>query len=302
MLRFMPMKNMLLNIIGNGLVFSVLVFTLTTAQAQRLHKLDFVTTDQMIDYFTFQEGKKIISGHRGTMEQGLPENSIPAMKAVLMNTYAIFEVDPRLTKDSIAVMVHDPNLERTTNGKGRVSDYTWKELKKLRLKDSKGNLTPYRINTLDEMIKWAKGKTVLNLDKKDLPLEMTAEIIRKHNAYSWVWVTVHNVEQAKFYLSKNPNQYMSMHIKDQKALDDFVHSGLPFNRMIVYIGSTIKEVNQDMYKFFRAKGVMCMISSAPSYDKLQSVEERAAMYRAVFADGATVLESDLPIEVSKAIK
>lgn len=273
-----------------------------SATAQKLHRMDFKNLEQMYAYFTYAPGKKIISGHRGTSELGLPENSIPAMKAVLGATPAIFEVDPRLTKDGVPVMVHDASLERTTTGKGNVSDYTWDELKKLKLKDKQGNVTPYGINTLEEMILWAKGKTVLNLDKKDLPMEMTAEIIRKHNAYAWVWVTVHNVEQAKFFLDKNPKQYLSMHIKDAAALQLFKDSGLPYDRMIVYIGPEIKESNQAMYEFFKEKGVLCMISTAPTYDKLSSSQERAEKYRAVFADGACVLESDLPIEVSQALR
>ncbi|TYR34200.1 glycerophosphodiester phosphodiesterase family protein [Sphingobacterium phlebotomi] len=283
-------------------LFFVCIFIFSSVTAQKLHKLNFNNVEEMYAYFRYVPGKKIISGHRGTMEQGLPENSIVAMNGVLKHTPAIFEIDPRLSKDGVPVMVHDATLDRTTTGTGKVADYTWKELKKLRLKDHDGNPTKYRINTLDEMIKWAKGKTILNLDKKDLPMEVTAEIIRKHNAYKWVWVTVHNVEQARFYLNKNPNQYLSMHIKDKKALEEFKASGLPYNRMIVYIGPEIKEANQAMYDFFKSKGVMCMISTAPTYDKLPTKEERAKKYRAVFADGAAVLESDLPIEVSEAIK
>lgn len=271
-------------------------------KAQKLHTLNFKTVEEMYSFFTYGNDKKIISGHRGTKENGMPENSIVAMKEVLKHTPAIFEIDPRLTKDSVAVMVHDWTLERTTTGKGKVNHYTWKELKKLRLKDAQGNPTQHKINTLDELIKWAKGKTILNLDKKDLPMEMTSEIIRKHNAYAWVWVTVHNVEQAKFYLEKNPNQYLSMHIKDKVALEKFKNSGLPYNRMIVYIGPEIKEANQEMYTFFKEKGVLCMISSASTYDKLPTKDERAEKYRAIFADGANILESDLPIEVSKAIQ
>ncbi|WP_156308687.1 glycerophosphodiester phosphodiesterase family protein [Sphingobacterium endophyticum] len=270
--------------------------------SQNLHKLNFKTVEEMYDYFKYAPGKKVISGHRGTIEEQMPENSIAAMEAVLKHSPAIFEIDPRLTKDAVPVMVHDATLERTTTGSGKVADFTWKELQQLKLKDHKGNPTKYKINTLEEMILWAKGKTILNLDKKDLPMEMTAEIIRKHNAYAWVWVTVHNVEQAKFYLDKNPKQYLSMHIRNKEDLDAFKASGLPFDRMIVYIGPEIKPANQEMYQFFREKGVMCMISSAPTYDKLSSVEERAEKYRAVFEDGAAVLESDLPIEVSKAIK
>lgn len=287
------------------IVFTLVVWVSINALpvcAQKLHTMDFKTVEQMYEYFHYAPGKQIISGHRGTIELGMPENSIASMQAVLEHTPAIFEVDPRLTKDSVAVMVHDATLGRTTNGTGNVKDYTWDELKNFKLKDHNGNVTKHRINTLDEMVDWAKGKTILNLDKKDLPMEMTAEIIRKHNAYAWVWVTVHTVEQAKFYLNKNPKQYLSMHIKDAAALQAFKDSGLPYNRMIVYIGPEINDDNQAMYAFFRQKGVLCMISTAPSYDKIPSKEKRAQKFRAVFADGASVLESDLPIEVSKALQ
>lgn len=279
-----------------------LAFSFFQVSAQKLHVLNFSTVQEMVQYFKYGKNKKIISGHRGTIENGLPENSIAGMEEVLKHTTAIFEIDPRLTKDGIPVMVHDATLERTTTGSGKLLDYTLQELRELKLKDSQGNITKYGINTLDEMIEWAKGKTILNLDKKDLPMEITAEIIRKHNAYAWVWVTVHNVEQARFYLDKNRDQYLSMHIRTQEALDDFISSGLPFDRMIVYIGPEIKPDNQQMYNFFKEKGVMCMISTAPTYDKLQTKEERRKKYRMVFEDGANILESDFPIEVSQAIK
>lgn len=281
------------------LFFSGLSYANVLAQSN--HGLKFESVEAMRAYFRYVKGKKIISGHRGTIEDGLPENSIAAFEAVLRKTPAIFEIDPRYTKDSVAVLLHDANLERVTNGTGKVSDYTWAELRKLRLKDHAGNITDYPINTLDEVIEWAKGKTILNLDKKDLPLSATAAILRKYNAYCWVWVTVHNVEQAAYYLAQNPDQYMSMHIKDQSALAEFKASGLPYDRMIVYIGPDLRESNLEMYRFFNEKGVMCMISSAPTYDKLTKKEERKEKYRAIFAQGASILESDLPMEVADAI-
>lgn len=269
---------------------------------QKLHQLNFQTVEEMYDYFKYAPEKRIISGHRGTIEEGMPENSIASMEAVLTHTSAIFEVDPRLTKDSIAIMVHDDTLDRTTNGSGKVADHTWTELQHLFLKDHQGRITEHRINTLEEMILWAKGRTILNLDKKDLPMSYTADIIEKHNAYAWVWVTVHTVDQARFYLERNPKHYLSMHIRTPEALAEFEASGLPYDRMIVYIGPEIKASNQAMYEHLRARGVMCMISTAPSYDKLKTKAERAEKYREVFTDGANILESDMPIEVGQAIR
>ena len=281
------------------LVFLVLCLTV---QGQRLHTLNFKSPEAMSAYFKYDPAKRIISGHRGTIEAGMPENSIPALKKVLQHYPAIFEVDPRYTKDGVAVMVHDASLERTTTGQGKVADYTWKELKKLRLKDKDGKATAYKINTLDEMIRWAKGKTILNLDKKDLPLADAAAIIRKHQAYAWVWVTVHTVAEAQFFMDQDPRHFLSLHIRDEKSLAELKASGLPYSQMIVYIGPHIKAENQALYAFFKSKGVMCMLSTASSYDKLETVDARAEKYKAVFADGASILESDFPIEVSQALK
>ncbi len=283
-------------------LLSFICFWVLSGYSQTSNYLDFPSVKDMYSFFTYGKNKKVISGHRGTVEYGLPENSIEGMAEVLKHTYAIFELDPRLTKDGIPVLMHDATLERTTTGVGKVSDFTLEELKKLFLKDVNGNITPYKIPTLEEVIIWAKGKTILNLDKKDLPMQLTADIIKRHRAYNWVWVTVHNPEQAKFYLEQNPNQYLSMHIRNTEALKEFKESGLPYDRMIVYIGSKIVDSNQELINFFKTKGVMCMMSSAPTYDKLPRFDQRAAMYREVFESGACILESDYPIEVSKAIQ
>jgi glycerophosphoryl diester phosphodiesterase len=68
------------------------------------------------------------------------------------------------------------------------------------------------------------------------------------------------------------------------------------------MGSGIKPENKELDKFLNAEGVMCMISAGPQYDKLKTTTERADAYRAIFEDGASILESDFPIEVSEATK
>lgn len=284
-----------------GLLLFLIVGPQSYAQEQSLHRLDFKSPKQLHRFFSYKKGKVIISGHRGTVERGLTENSIEGMEVVLRHAPAFFEIDPRLTKDGVVVLMHDATLDRTTTGTGRLSDYTWEEVKQLRLKDRDGNATGYRIPTLDDAIEWARGKTVLNLDHKDLPLEQTAEIIRKHNAYSFVMVTVHSPEEARFYLDQNSEQMLSAHILSTEKFQEYKAAGIPFNRMIAYIGPKIKPENQELYRLLHAEGVMCMISAAPTYDKLETKEARAEAYRAVFADGASILESDLPIEVAEAI-
>ncbi len=253
-------------------------------------------------YFKYTgKSTPVVSGHRGGMIKGFPENSIETCYNTLQHTPAFFEIDPRLTKDSVPVLMHDATLDRTTTGTGKVSDYTYAELQKFRLKDLQGNATKYKIPTLKEAILWSKGKTVMNLDHKDVPLEMTAKIL-KECKNEVIMLTIHSPQQARFYLNDNPNRMFSAHILTKKTFDEYEKEGIPWKNMIAYIGPRFQPENKELLNLLHAKGVMCMISAAPSYDKLPNPAERAEHYRQTFMQGADILESDFPIEVAEAIK
>lgn len=243
----------------------------------------------------------LISGHRGGIVEGYPENSIEAFENTLHHTPAFFEVDPRLTKDSIIILFHDDTLGRTSNGTGKVADHTWAQLKKLRLKDRSGNLTKFNIPTLDEAIKWSKGKTILNLDKKNVPLEMTAGKVQEHNAEAHVMITVHNAKQAKFYYEGNKKIMFSAFVLTKQALTEYEKEGIPWLNMMAYIGPRDKPENKELIDLLNARGVRCMISAASSYDKLKDPAERKKAYQQIIRSGVDVIESDLPIEVAQAI-
>ncbi|MGV8877709.1 MAG: glycerophosphodiester phosphodiesterase family protein [Sphingobacteriaceae bacterium] len=285
-----------------ALCFSI--YKPSTLSAQRpLHLLNIKTAKDLSLFFRYT-GKDLalISGHRGGNFQGYPENSIATFEHILKYTPAMFEIDPRLTKDSIIILMHDATLGRTTNGKGKVSDYTWDELKQLKLKDTEGNLTAFGIPALEEVMKWAKGKTILNLDKKDVPLAMIAALIKKHQAEAYIMLTVHDASQASYYHQQNKKLVFSAFIKSKVALDTYQQAGIPWSQMIAYIGSANKKENQEMFDLLHARGVMCMISAAPVYDKLPNQELRKAAYQAIRNSGADIIESDLPMEVKDAIK
>lgn len=268
-----------------------------------LNVLKINNVRELHHFFEFTDNDIIlIAGHRGGMVKGFPENSVATFENTLKHTPAFFEIDPRLTKDSVIVLMHDATLERTTTGTGKVSDYTYAELLKFRLKDAEGNVTEYSIPTLSEVIEWARGKTILNLDHKDVPLEMTAAIIRKHRADAFVMLTVHNPEQALFYLKNDKRSMFSAFIRNRKEFDDYDNAGVPFSQLIAYIGPQVKPENRELYDLLHKKGAMCMISAASSYDKLKSADERKAAYRNIAKDGASIIESDYPIETADAIQ
>jgi glycerophosphoryl diester phosphodiesterase len=68
--------------------------------------------------------------HRGLLRHA-PENTLPAF-ATCLELGMGFELDIRTTKDGHLVVLHDDNVERTTNGRSRsVRDMTLKEVRQL---------------------------------------------------------------------------------------------------------------------------------------------------------------------------
>lgn len=60
-----------------------------------------------------------------------PDSTLIAYDAALKSNVDVLEVDVHLTRDNHLVVIHDDKVDRTTNGKGAVRDYTLAELKVL---------------------------------------------------------------------------------------------------------------------------------------------------------------------------
>lgn len=281
----------------------ILMQLVATAQKTGPHFLNFKNTAELQNYFSYKaDGRILISGHRGGRENNFPENSIEVMQEVLNHLPAFFEIDPRLTKDSIVVLMHDATIDRTTTGKGELSDFTWEELQAFRLKDSEGNPTPYKIPTLEEVIIWSRGKTVINLDKKDVPMQMIVDLIKKHKAENHVMLTVHTGAQARYYFDRLPGIMLSAFARNEREFHDLLISGVPWENMIAYVGPTINESNLKIIDQLRSYGVRCMVSFAPTHDRLKTAGARKQAYLEEVKKTPDIIESDLPTEVWTVIQ
>ena len=67
--------------------------------------------------------------HRGFSGK-YPENTMLAFEKAIEAGADGIEFDVHLTKDNVLVIIHDESIDRTTNGKGLVADYTYDELMK----------------------------------------------------------------------------------------------------------------------------------------------------------------------------
>ena len=99
-----------------------------------------------------------IFAHRGASTH-FPENTQSAIMAALNQGVDGIEVDVQSALDDY-VIIHDTYLDRTTNGKGKVSDMPVQIIKQF----DAGN--GEQVPTLQQLIDWNNNQTVLNLELK----------------------------------------------------------------------------------------------------------------------------------------
>lgn len=104
--------------------------------------------------------------HRGASAYA-PENTIAAFKLALEMGADGIELDVHMTADARIVVIHDDTVDRTSNGTGRVADFTCQELKKLDFSAGMEQYRGARIPTLKEVYGLLKNtNTTVNVEIK----------------------------------------------------------------------------------------------------------------------------------------
>jgi glycerophosphoryl diester phosphodiesterase len=105
--------------------------------------------------------KPWIIAHRGASGHA-PENTMAAFERAVQLGAGFIETDLHLTRDAQFVAIHDATLERTTNGRGAVRDFTLKELRRLDAgKWFDRDYIGQRIPNLDEILEFARKNDVI---------------------------------------------------------------------------------------------------------------------------------------------
>jgi glycerophosphoryl diester phosphodiesterase len=108
------------------------------------------------------EGRPLLGGHRGNPAEH-PENTMRSFRSAIAAGCDLIECDVHLSSDGRLVVIHDHELDRTTNGSGLVHDHTAAELRRLDAGDGE------RIPLLQEVVELALGKVGLVIELKQLP-------------------------------------------------------------------------------------------------------------------------------------
>jgi len=108
-----------------------------------------------------------ILGHRGA--RGIaPENTLAGFQAGIDAGIDMIELDVHLSKDGELVVMHDPRVERTTDGSGLISDMTLAEIKRLNAaaKFTGKDYGVERVPTLQEAYDFVAGRVGIQIEIK----------------------------------------------------------------------------------------------------------------------------------------
>lgn len=157
--------------------------------------------------------KTLVWAHRGACGYA-PENTMPAFKMAIDMKADGIELDVHFSKDGRIIVLHDEKIDRTSNGQGKVTDYTYEELLAFDFgvkyaPEFKGTKVP----TLDEVYElFAPTGLVVNVEIKSADPEMPAALdamAKKYGMEDRVVYSSFNHEQINRMLKVNKDAFVA---------------------------------------------------------------------------------------------
>lgn len=133
-----------------------------------------------------------VCAHRG-FNTVAPENSLPAYGAAIAMGAEEIEFDLWFTKDGEVVSIHDPTLDRVSDGTGKVWEYTLEELMQFDFGVKRGDaFRGMRIPTFEDILKKFACHCIMNIHLKtggDKPeyLDKVVQLIKKYDCEKYVY-------------------------------------------------------------------------------------------------------------------
>ncbi|WP_010272511.1 glycerophosphodiester phosphodiesterase family protein [Paenibacillus senegalensis] len=164
--------------------------------------------------------RHLIGGHRGSMDQ-VPENTLLAAEEAWQSGVDLIEVDILETKDGHLILMHDDNVDRTTDGTGKVRDKTLAEIKQL----NANYVNPaerVEVPTLEEFLLWVKDKNQTRAIA--VFLEIKAPNIEQKIIDL---VQAHNLEPHSYVISFRLQEPVNVRQLNQEIGLVYIHNGPP---------------------------------------------------------------------------
>ncbi len=203
-----------------------------------------------------ESGQVAVSAHRGGPAPGYAENAIATFENTRSGAWALLEVDVNVTRDGALVLMHDDDVERTTNGTGPVAEMTLTQFQALRLQDETGATLDQAPPTLRQALNWAEGRAILELDiKRNVRFEDVVREVRDARARAMrrvVFIT-YSVNAAARLAELAPEAMIYTTISNARELDVLERRGVDLNHIVAWVGTY--EPSPALIEALTARGV-----------------------------------------------
>ena len=246
---------------------------------------------------TLSDNKIMTCAHRGN-QNNAPENSLKSIQDAIDNDIQMVEIDIRQTRDGKFVLIHDSTLDRTTNGSGNVSEFTLEELKKLKLKDSRGVLTNEVIPTLQEALALGRGKIYFDLDMSSnkVSFDRIYPVVKQYGMIKQSIFYTQGVSITQSALNKDENVIAMPVISNEDRLTQFENDS---RIKVAHFQS--QTFNQNFVNRAKAKGWYIFMnayvnsSKSPLDDNYNEVDKINNL-------GGNIIQTDFPVLVKEHLK
>lgn len=242
------------------------------------------------------EGAALVSAHRGGPYPGYPENAIETMEALLDAAPAVMEIDVATSADGVLYLMHDDTLERTTTGEGATNASPWYQIARLHLEDDDGEETAFAPPRFDEVLRWAAGRTILEVDfKQSTHYEGVASEIRRQHAEGRVILIAYSLAQAKKLHRLLPEAMISLNINSQSELNEAVAAGVPADRLLGFTG--VEAPRPHLFSALGDRDVEVIFGTLGGRDSIDSEIARTGdngRYAELANDGVDLIATDRP--------
>ncbi|HNN12507.1 MAG TPA: glycerophosphodiester phosphodiesterase family protein [Anaerolineales bacterium] len=131
--------------------------------------------------------RPLLLAHRGDLAHA-PENSLPSFSQAIQKGADGVELDAKLTIDGHVIVIHDPTVDRTTNGSGKVASFTLDNIRKLDAGSwFDARFAGTKVPLLEEVFETVGRERMINIEltnystPRDGLTQKVCELIKRHN-------------------------------------------------------------------------------------------------------------------------
>lgn len=249
-----------------------------------------------------EEGRVLISAHRGGPIGDYPENAIETFAHNVAAGPVLLEVDVRQSTDGVLFLYHDDDLGRASTGSGPVSGLSWAELSRSRLLDVNGQQTDFSIPTLEAALLWAKDKpAILQLDiKPGAPYQDVTALLRQTGMTGQIVMISYSAAQARAFHNLAPSAMLSISAGSGAALDQLLQEGFPADRALGWMGIGTPEAGRVQH--LSALGIEPIVASMGALDRRLASSNSDDEYVQFIGPEAVILATDRTFAVRAALQ